>query len=294
MAYHLARILQLDFGLEAIAVGEESAQNTVFDYDIVFPAIGIDAMRREITGDDLLIANPSFSDYGFGFNCRGRKIMYVQGFNTFRLLDRRFDLYVAVSGFVRNFLSGTYGIQAEVAPPFISADKLPPAPDWWERQDGSILVSHKRNGEESLDCLRRLLPEIDLSNTLTGKMPWRTAMEKIGRARIFLTLSPAEGFGLMPLEAMAMGCTVAGFDGFGGRDYLRPGVNCAVTAYADIEGIADQLTTLLANPNDARILADAGRATALAPSYTYSAFRETWRQIFSDFLGEDMRGTLKN
>ena len=48
--------------------------------------------------------------------------------------------------------------------------------------------------------------------------------------------SYAQGFGLMPLEAMAMGCTVVGFDGYGGRDYMRPDINCCVVPYPDIDG----------------------------------------------------------
>jgi hypothetical protein len=285
MAYHLARILQLDFGLEAIAVGDERADHGVLEYDIVFPSISVAAMRREIADDDLLIANPSFSDYGFGFDCPGRKIMYVQGFNTFRLLDCRFDLYVAVSGFVQRFLDDVYGIRTEVVPPFIRAEALPCPPAWWKRREDSILVSLKGSDGASLDCLRRCLPGVDLDDVLVGKAPWRSVMERIGQARIFLSLAPAEGFGLMPLEAMALGCTIVGFDGYGGRDYLLPGINCAVTAYADIEGVADRLLTLLASQDEAMMLAEAGRLSAGAPRYTYQAFRERWRGIFTRFLG---------
>lgn len=41
----------------------------------------------------------------------------------------------------------------------------------------------------------------------------------MGKARVFLSLSRLEGFGLTPLEAMASGCVVAGFTGIGGREY---------------------------------------------------------------------------
>jgi glycosyl transferase family 1 len=39
--------------------------------------------------------------------------------------------------------------------------------------------------------------------------------------RIFLSFSEREGFGLPPCEALACGCLVVGFDGFGGREYFR-------------------------------------------------------------------------
>jgi glycosyltransferase involved in cell wall biosynthesis len=289
MAYHLARILQLDFDLEVVAVGDEMADHGVFDYDIIFPSVSIAAMRREIAACDVLIANPSFSHYGFGFDCPGRKIMYVQGFNSFRLLDCRFDLYVAVSGFVQRFLSEVYEIEAEVIHPFIRANALPAAPAWQMRREGSVLVSLKGGLGASLECLRHLVPEINLNDVLVGKMPWRSVMERIGQARIFLSLAPSEGFGLMPLEAMALGCTVAGFDGFGSRDYLRPGINCAATAYANVERLADQLRALLADPDNAAILAEAGRATASVRQYTYQAFRENWCAVFKRFLTDNIR-----
>ena len=48
------------------------------------------------------------------------------------------------------------------------------------------------------------------------------AARMMGEARVFLSLSRLEGFGLTPLEAMASGCIVAGFTGIGGREYATP------------------------------------------------------------------------
>jgi glycosyltransferase involved in cell wall biosynthesis len=80
-----------------------------------------------------------------------------------------------------------------------------------------------------------------------GKRPHRELMARIGQCRHLLTLSAAEGFGVVPLESVAMGTTVMGFDGLGGRDYMRPGINCAVTAYPGFEGLADRIVAVLGN-----------------------------------------------
>ncbi len=48
------------------------------------------------------------------------------------------------------------------------------------------------------------------------------AARLMGEARVFLSLSRLEGFGLTPMEAMAAGCVVAGFTGIGGREYASP------------------------------------------------------------------------
>ena len=99
MAYQMGRILQVDFGFEAIAVTVrgETPYHGIFQYDPIFPTTDVAGMEASIADDDVLIANPSFSRLSFGLRCRGLKVMYVQGFTTFGLLDCSFDLYVSVS-----------------------------------------------------------------------------------------------------------------------------------------------------------------------------------------------------
>lgn len=46
------------------------------------------------------------------------------------------------------------------------------------------------------------------------------AAEILRSSSIFLSFSELEGFGLPPLEALACGCLVVGFDGFGGREFF--------------------------------------------------------------------------
>src|SRR5215471_18297610 len=92
MTYHLGRILHLDFGLAVavVALGEERIENGIFNYAANFPTIGVTEMEQQIVNGDILVANPSFSSYFFGPRLPGRKLMYIQGFNTFALLDRYF------------------------------------------------------------------------------------------------------------------------------------------------------------------------------------------------------------
>ena len=45
--------------------------------------------------------------------------------------------------------------------------------------------------------------------------------EILGESALFLSLSLYEGFGLPPIEAMASGCIVVGFHGYGGLEYAR-------------------------------------------------------------------------
>lgn len=284
MAYHVGRILEQEFAFRAIAVavGDETADHGIHDYDLRMPLMPLAQMEREIGADDVLIVNPSFSSHQFGWRLPGFKISYVQGFSTYALLDARLDHFVAASGFVRDFLRTVYAIDARVIAPFVDVDRMPPARPWAQRPAGVVLPYRKgipEVWEQSWRHLRRIVaeraPQIELAEPLAGAgLPQRELFARIGSVRHLLTLSAAEGFGLVPLEAMAMGTQVIGYDGFGGRDYMRPGVNCAVAPYPQIERVAQMLIDAVADPERSGEIANAGRETA--QGYSYAAFRRAW------------------
>lgn len=286
MAYHLGRMLQIDFGWDAIAVtvDRERKEDSVQEYDVVFPTITLDAMEEAITEHDILIANPSFSSRWFGPRLPGRKLMYIQHFNTFTLLDAYFDHYVCVSDVVSRFVSTVYGLSAPTISPFIKLERRPYAPAWRDRPAGSILIHLK--GDPALQQLllkrlrrlmTRLAPEIRLDELLYDRpISHLNLLQRLGEYRYLLSLSVAEGFGLVPLEAMAMGATVVGFDGFGGRDYMEPGTNCLIASYPDAEKVAHCLVIAMRDQALAERLAQAGRITA--QRYSYARFRSAWHE----------------
>ena len=292
MAYHLGRILERDFGIPAVAVqmGAETADNRILDYDLRMPVVTCAAMESEITDRDILIVNPSFSSHQFGWRLPGLKICYVQGFTTFALLDR-FDHYVAVSRFVANFLRTVYAIETRVIPPFIHLERCHPAHDWSQRPANSMLISRKGLAEvwdvswqRLRDVIGEKAPQILLQEPLAAAgLPQAELFDALGGTRYFVTLSAAEGFGLVPLEAMAMGCTVIGYDGFGGRDYMRAGENCLVAPYPGIDRV---VADVIAAVSDDRRSADiARRGHETAQRYSYAAFRAAWIDEFSRALG---------
>ena len=50
----------------AVTVDRERRENSVQEYDVVFPTMTLDAMEQAISKHDILIANPSFSYRWFG------------------------------------------------------------------------------------------------------------------------------------------------------------------------------------------------------------------------------------
>jgi len=291
MAWHLGRILEREFGIRAVAVtiGGETTDHGIHAYDLAMPAVSIAQMEQSIGADDILIANPSFSSHQFGLRLPGFKLCYVQGFSTFALLDLRFDHYVAVSGFVADFLRTLYAIQVRVIPSFVELERMPAVAEWSQRT--AAVLPYRKGLPEVWDAsfarlreiVARQAPDIAFAEPLPGGgIPHPQLLARIGAARYLLCLSAAEGFGLVPLEAMALGTLVLGYDGFGGSEYMRNGDNCAVARYADIELVAAQLIAAVRDPLRSAQMAQRGRDTAA--QYSYAAFRQAWIEEFSRAL----------
>ena len=283
MAYHLGRILDRDFGIPATAVrvGSETPDHGVFDYDLHMPVIAIEQFETAVGSSDLIVVNPSFSPRQFGWRLPGFKLCYVQGFNTYALLDRKFDHFVAASDFVSAFLHTTYDLHATVIPPFVDDAGLPPAPEWTRRPATTVLVHRKGLPEVWQESWKRLhaimqqqAPEIRFEMLPASGVPQHELLARIGEHRYLLTLSAAEGFGLVPLESMARGTLVVGYDGFGGRHYMRCGENCLVAPYPEIERVAALLIEAVRTPERSAALAQGGRETAAR--FSYERFREAW------------------
>ena len=86
-----------------------------------------------------------------------------------------------------------------------------------------IAYMPRRRAQESNDVLSLLRSRDvlgDWSIVAIDKMTEAQVAEHLRRAAIFLSFSEREGLPLPPAEAMACGCVVIGFHGFGGRDLL--------------------------------------------------------------------------
>jgi hypothetical protein len=290
MAYRLGRILETDFGWNGVAVSlpGQGPPTSIHRYDATFPTISLEAMEQAITSRDILIASPSFSTHQFGLRLAGRKLMYVQGFSTYGVLDCYFDHYVAVSAFVANFVANIYGVKAPIIPAFIQLEEFPQPTEWLRRPPASILVSAKGNDAilgRARELMAREAPDIQLDDVLSSfpnAIPHSELIARLGSHRYLVSLSPAEGFGLIPLEAMAMGTAVLGFDGFGGREYMKSGQNCLVTSYPDLEGLTHQIIRAVHDQALGERLSREGRITA--QGYGYSRFRAAWHEEFRRFL----------
>jgi Glycosyl transferases group 1 len=285
MAYHLGRILGRRLGLDPVAVRvrDETPDRGVFDYPEVFPSVAVDDLLDVAEADDLLVCNPMFSPRAFGLHFPGRTLMYVQGVNTYAVIDGFFDHHVACSRFVHDHLALHYGWDVPVIVPFVHTERIGETPPWELRAPGSVAVVTKSLGDELIERLHDRLaeahPDVVVELTRLKGIPHHTMLSELARHRYLLTLTALEGHPLMPLEGMLSGCCVVGFHGGGGLEYMRPGLNAAVVGFPRIDAVADELAELVRCPTRAAVMAAQGRADV--GHQTYDAFEASW-SAFAD------------
>jgi len=288
MTYHVGRVVAERLGrrCRVVTVKGEAHDHGRWPYPEVYPVITRRQMEAEIANEDLLITNPSFSRNQFGLRLPGRKLMYVQGFGSLPEIDGFCDAYVCASSFLSELLQRVYGIESPVIPPFVHLDRVPEGLPWRDRDPRSVLVFAKSYGEGMLARLeaivRREYPRLAYSLRLIQPMSHTELLELMTRHRYFLSLSPREGFGLTPLEAMAGGCAVMGFHGGGGTHFMRPGHNCEAVSYPDLEGLAAGLARVLADDEHGARIAARGRETAR--EYDLARFEGLWAGFLDGFL----------
>lgn len=105
---------------------------------------------------------------------------------------------------------------------------------------------------------------------------------------VFASFGKDEGLGLPPLEAMAAGCLVCGFDGGGGKEYATP-ENGLWVAEGDAEGFARALAAALQfDAAETARRVDAGRKTAAGFSETRfeTELQAAWQTLLGERTGD--------
>ena len=143
--------------------------------------------------------------------------------------------------------------------------------------DARLLVYGR--GEE-MPSLQTLATELGIAERVSWEGFTSTAVADLAAARVCITTSESEGFGMVIVESMAVGTPVVAMDcNYGPRDLIVDGVTGYVVADRDIEAFADRVCTLLI---DDSVRADMSEAARAWVSEHLSARRITaqWRELF--------------
>ena len=289
MAYHIGRLIHQQSGHPLIHVPITNIKGDIFDYDVPMTTIPGEHVRQSLTAQDIFICNPSAaSSPQFGLRLPGKKIMYIQDFRTYAYLDCHFDIYACVSTLVQDFLRATYQLDVPVIPPFIDVSDAGQIAPWHTRPAHTALVYLKSQSREHMHVyqwlkqnLAVLYPELQLIELPSDyKLSHSDLMQKVSSARYLLNVCIAEGFGLVPLEAMALGTIPFGLNGLAGRDYMRYGENSFCLNYKDMN--YENLQKLVYDMQQIQGFPD--QEIAKARSYSQEAFYQNWGQLLSKHL----------
>lgn len=290
MNYVIGEIIAERLGLDVCVVTTkgESYSDSPFDRKS-FPTIAEGELESAVQSRDIVLTSPSWSSgrwWGLRLNCR--KIMYVQAVDAVPILDGFFDVYVSVSEYCRAHIAERYGIQSSIINPFVELPRSSGLP-WNSRPKSVVLVNSKRDTK----LCRLMLAQIEAY--VKPKVPGlcfkeingegrnhKEFLSEIEQARYLLTLSPSEGFGLVPLEAMSRSVAVTGFHGMGGLDFMRHGFNCECWPYPNIAAVGESLLRVLENDEMACRIGAEGVRTA--ERFSKEEFSKKWVAIFEGLV----------
>ena len=134
------------------------------------------------------------------------------------------------------------GLDVSVVPNAIDVELFRPAAEPPARR---LALMPRKRPAEAAEILRLLRPRLRQWEVVAveGCSEAETA-ERLRSAPLFLALGKREGFGLPAAEAMASGCHVAGFPGFGGRELFDPELSTPVED-GDVLAAARELARLI-------------------------------------------------
>jgi Glycosyl transferases group 1 len=280
MTFHAGHLIAERVGAElvAAAIGDETAATSTFDYPVAVATTPLEDAMADASAEDVLVSAPAYSPRFLGTRFAGQSVMYVQGVNTYSVIDGFFDHYVACSPFVRDHLRLHYGFDVPVIAPFVHVERIGAPVPFEQRPGGSVGVIIKAPGEIQLELVRQRLAgahqDVEVTFTTLRGLHHDRLLTTLQGLRYVLTLSAFEGHPLLPLEAMRSGCCVVGFHGRGGLAYMRPGINAAVVGYPRVDEVADLLAGLVRDPRRSETMARMGRDDAAA--WGYAPFAASW------------------
>jgi glycosyltransferase involved in cell wall biosynthesis len=290
MHYQIARLLaeNLGFDVTIVTLRGERFEDGPWTKPCKFPTIALDDVQGELQRDDVYISSPVWDRNWIGATHPGPKISFVQSLSPWTVLDCAYDVYVSASSACQTLLREFWRLESRIIHPFCLTPEPTATPSWHDRPPTRVVVHGKGDEQFFREMLARI--QRNVTSVVPGVqfdhlrpfgtfIPHSEVLSALDATRYLLTLSPSEGFGIVPLEAMARGVVVAGFDGIGGRDYMQPARNCECYPVSYIRTIEERLIKVLTDEAHAQSISTAAKLTP--GHYSKSRFEREWLDVLS-------------
>jgi len=141
-------------------------------------------------------------------------------------------------------------------------------------------------GEGSLhDSIRKQIDDLNLADSIFLKKPVSNIAEKYIESSIFILSSRNEGFGLVLLEALALGVPVVSFNcNFGPEELIEDGQNGFLVETGNTEILAKKIITLIENENVRKKFSE--RALITTKKYEISNIMMKWDELFQSLVNK--------
>lgn len=265
--YQHCRMLD-EAGIKAFPLHEGRFSLDWFDHRLT--PVNISDLPSQLSSTDVLVGTEVFP-YALSRFKGARKVMLVQGAGQIlpawrrgprnpglaQKVGRRFKAFqrhpsyqrlgyervLTCSPYLQAFLWSKHHIESTVVTNGIDLDLLCYEPA--RKEPGTVLCLTRKNPKE-LARVKTLVSDVRFVEV--DSLDFSSLVKQYQQADIFLNLAYPEGFSLPPLEAMACGCAVVGFDGGGARCFMKHDQSALVAPDGDCEKVAGHLSDALRQP----------------------------------------------
>lgn len=205
---------------------------------------------NKLSDEDIVICPDSSPELICNFN-KGKKFLFVQNWAKYKNSSAEnygFDGILTFTGYCADYLKRLTKLPVYEIKNGIELNHFNYSVNL--KKEDEVLILYRKN-TDLIDKFFESLPR-----ELRDYYNFKVVHEKVDKAKlialykesdIFLNFGYPEGFGLMPLEAMACGCVVCGFTGGGAKTHMIKDETALVVEDGNLEGMYNILLELRKN-----------------------------------------------
>lgn len=292
---HCAMLNEIGYNAFPLLMGNLDLHN--FDYDGEILSL---AQVGTVLNENDIVVGTEYCPYEALMFEGGKKIIFVQ--NWVNLAPNRrflpeddgksyhelgYDYVMGCSRYIQEYVKNKMGARSYLIQNGIDLQKFSPLEE--KRVTNRILYMPRKNRQD-IDKIREILTSEPMEFVAADGLSESELIREYQKSDIFLASGYPEGFGLPPLEAMACGCAVVGFDGRGAAEYMIDGVTAMVAEDGDCEVAAKKLQRLV---RDTKLKEEIrARGMEISRNYSLDGMKSNVREFY-EFMEIEMQAEDK-